>query len=158
MAASTPEPKIKKAQVQLGAAGFGIVFLLVGIAGFIPGITTHYMHLQVAGNGSTSKLIGLFQVSVLHNLVHLAYGLAGLALAKTPLRARNYLFYGGIVYGVLFMYGIVIEYNSRLNFVPFNGADDVLHFGLAVAMMAASVVLDRGPGWRTTIEQGRAEI
>lgn len=158
MAALTPEPKTKRAQIQLGAAGFGVVFILVGIAGFIPGITTQYMDMQVIGNGSTSKLIGLFQVSVFHNLVHLAFGLAGLALARTPLRARNYLLYGGFVYAVLFFYGIVIEYNSQLNFIPVNGADDVLHFGLAVVMILAAIVLDRGPGWRETIEQGRAEV
>ena len=158
MAAVTPGPKTKRAQIQVGAAGFGVVFILVGIAGFIPGITTHYMGMQVAGNGSTSKLIGLFQVSVLHNLVHLAFGVAGLALAATPLRARNYLLYGGFVYGVFFFYGVVIEYNSRLNFIPVNGADDVLHFGLAAVMILASIVLDRGPGWRETIEQGRAEV
>ena len=158
MAAVNSVPKTKRSQIQLGAAGFGVVFILVGIAGFIPGVTTHYLQMKVAGNRSTAELIGLFQVSVLHNLVHLAFGVAGLALARTPLRARNYLLYGGFVYAVLFFYGIVTEYDSHLNIVPLNGADDVLHFGLAGAMVTASALLDRGPGWRETIEQGRAEV
>ena len=53
----------------------GIVFLLVGIAGFIPGVTTNlYDGLEFAGNDGTAELLGIFQVSVLHNIVHLLFG------------------------------------------------------------------------------------
>ena len=57
--------------VQNVARLVGIVFLLVGIAGFIPGVTTNlYEGLEFAGDDGTAELLGLFQVSVLHNIVH----------------------------------------------------------------------------------------
>ena len=159
MSALVPEPKRpKRSQIQLGAAGFGVVFLLVGIAGFIPGVTSHYMHLGFAGRESSARLVGIFQVSVLHNVVHLLFGVAGLLFSSTPLRAKNYLFYGGILYGVLFFYGIVTTYGSPANFVPFNAADNALHFALAGAMLTAALVLDRGPSWTAVLQEGKADL
>jgi len=68
------------------------------MAGFIPGITTHYSELKLGSHLSGAQLLGVFQVSILHNVVHLLFGAAGLVLARTPLAARNFLLYGGIVY------------------------------------------------------------
>ncbi len=79
---------------QLAAAAVGAVFLLVGILGFVPGVTTNYDDLQFAGHHSSSELLGVFQVSILHNLVHLLFGVAGLAMARTAPLARNYLIGG----------------------------------------------------------------
>ena len=62
---------------------FGVVFLLVGILGFIPGITSEAPG-DFAGDGSEAELLGIFNVSILHNIVHLLFGLVGLALARTP--------------------------------------------------------------------------
>lgn len=159
MATSKSTPKRSgRSQIEKGARLVAIVFLLVGVAGFIPGITTNYSQLRLAGHMSEAQLLGLFQVSVLHNVVHLLFGVAGLVLASTPLRARNYLFYGGLVYAVLFFYGIVIEYQSMANFVPFNDADNVLHVVLAAGMLALSLLLDRGSEWRQMIKDGKATI
>jgi hypothetical protein len=72
--------------VQKAARLVGIVFLAVGVLGFIPGITTHYGSMAFAGHMSEAKLLGLFQVSVLHNIVHLLFGIAGLALGRTSSR------------------------------------------------------------------------
>ena len=142
----------------MAALLIGVVFLLVGIAGFIPGITTHYSDMSFAGHMSDAKLIGVFQVSVLHNVVHLAFGVAGLLFARSPLAARNYLLYGGLVYLVLFLYGIVVEYQSAANFVPLDDADNVLHLVLAIGMVTLSFVLDAGRGWRRTINEGKAHV
>ena len=147
-----------RSAVQKGAAVVGVVFLLVGVLGFVPGVTTSYSELAFAGHHSQAQLLGLFQVSVLHNAVHLAFGVAGLVMAKTPLRARNYLFYGALVYAVLFFYGIVVDYESSANIVPVDDADNVLHLVLAIGMVALSFLLDRGPGWRQTILQGKASV
>jgi hypothetical protein len=84
-------------------------------------------------------------VSVLHNAVHLLFGAAGIVLSRTALAARNYLFYGGIIYGVLFLYGIVVPSMSMANFVPVNDADNFLHLVLAAGMLGLSFVLNRGP-------------
>jgi hypothetical protein len=147
-----------RASVQKGAAAVGVVFLLVGVLGFIPGITTSYGDLALAGHHSEAQLLGLFQVSVLHNVVHLAFGVAGLLFARTALGARNYLFYGGLVYAVLFFYGVVVDYESKANVVPVDDADNVLHLVLAIGMLTLSFVLDRGPGWTRVVRQGRARI
>ncbi len=152
-----PQPQGRSA-VQKGAAVVGVVFLLVGVLGFVPGVTTAYSELAVATQRSQAQLLGLFQVSVLHNAVHLAFGVAGLLMAKTPLRARNYLFYGGLVYAALFFYGVVVDYESKANLVPLDDADNVLHFVLAAGMLLLSFLLDRGPGWSRVIKQGRAQI
>lgn len=122
---------------------FGATFLLVGILGFIPAITTHYADMSFAGHGSSAKLFGLFQVSVLHNIVHLAFGLAGLSLAKSLDGARTYLLGGGAVYLVLFLYGLVAHGGTGANFIPVNTADNILHVGLGVGMIALGLVAAR---------------
>ena len=129
--------------VQTAALAVAAVFVLVGILGFIPGITTNYDQLMVAGHESGALLLGLFQVSILHNLVHLAFGAVGFALARTAVGARNYLIFGGVVYAVLWIYGLLIDPTSAANFVPLNTADDWLHFVLGVGMIALGVLLGR---------------
>src|SRR4029453_6786969 len=74
-----------------------IAFLLVGILGFIPGITSDAPG-DFAGDGSEAELLGIFQVSILHNIVHLLFGIVGLALAGTWEGARTFLIGGGVVY------------------------------------------------------------
>ena len=130
--------------VQKAALAVGAVFLAVGVLGFVPGITTHYDQLTFAGHHSDAALLGIFNVSVLHNLVHLAFGVAGVALARTFNGARSYLIGGGIVYLVLFIYGLLVDHDSSANFVPVNDADNWLHLGLAVAMIAVGAALGRG--------------
>lgn len=145
---SATAPQIRT-RVQWAALVIGAVFLLVGILGFIPGITTDYDTLTWAGHHSDARLLGIFEVSVLHNLVHLAFGLAGLALARTAAAARGYLIVGGVVYLLLWLYGLVVDQNSAANFVPLNTADNWLHLGLGVVMVGCGVLLSRqSPGIR----------
>ncbi|ATY16566.1 DUF4383 domain-containing protein [Amycolatopsis sp. AA4] len=125
---------------QLAAAGVGAVFLLVGILGFVPGVTANYDQLAGAGHHSGALLLGLFSVSILHNIVHLAFGVAGLALARTPAGAKNYLVVGGVVYLALWVYGLVVDHGSSANFIPVNTADNWLHLGLAAVMIALGVL------------------
>ncbi|MDT7578166.1 MAG: hypothetical protein QOH17_4499 [Pseudonocardiales bacterium] len=139
----TPSGTRARRPVQIVAMIFGVVFLLVGILGFVPGITTNYDQLTFAGPMSGAMLLGLFAVSVLHNIVHLAFGVAGLALARTASGARNYLIVGGIVYAVIWIYGLLTDPMSSANFVPLNTADNWLHLILAVAMIGSGVLLGR---------------
>ncbi|MFJ5729317.1 DUF4383 domain-containing protein [Streptomyces paradoxus] len=132
-----------RAPVQRAALLLGLVFLVVGVLGFIPGITTDYGSLEFASHESGAELFGLFQVSILHNLVHLAYGLAGLMLAGRASGAYSYLLLGGAVYLVLWVYGLSVGHDSDANFVPMNTADDWLHFVLGVAMIGLALALGR---------------
>ncbi|MDK1348278.1 DUF4383 domain-containing protein [Streptomyces sp. 378] len=129
--------------VQQAALLFGVVFLLVGVLGFIPGITTDYGSMEFASHESGAELFGLFQVSILHNLVHLAYGLAGLALSRTAAGAYSYLLVGGAVYLVLWVYGLSVGHDSDANFIPLNTADDWLHFVLGIVMIGLALALRR---------------
>lgn len=121
--------------VQLLAATVGLVFLLIGILGFVPGATQNFDSLELFGNQSDALLLGLFAVSVLHNLVHLAFGLAGVVMARTASAARAFLIGGGVIYLVLWLYGWLIDLDSAANFVPLNEADNWLHLALSVGMV-----------------------
>ena len=133
-----------RSPIQIAALLVGAAFLLVGIAGFIPGITTNVGDMKFAGHESPSELLGLFQVSVLHNIVHLALGIIGLVAAATWEGSRLYLLGGGAIYLALAVYGWVIDRGSDANFVPMNPADNVLHIVLGVVMIVLGVVLGRG--------------
>lgn len=129
--------------LQRAAQAVGAVFVLVGILGFIPGITANYGALAAAGHGSGALLLGVFQVSVLHNIVHLLFGVAGLLMARNSSQAKNYLIGGGIIYLVLWLYGMFIDHASPANFIPVNSADNWLHLVLGLAMIALGVALSR---------------
>lgn len=132
----------RRTAVQLAATAVGAVFLLVGVLGFIPGITSG-SGLMFAGHHSEAYLLGLFQVSVLHNVVHLLFGIAGLALGRSVGGAKGFLTWGGAVYLVLFVYGLVFSGESAGNFVPLNAADNGLHLLLGVGMLVLGLVLAR---------------
>jgi hypothetical protein len=136
-----------RSPVQNVARLVGVVFLLVGVAGFIPGITTDlYDGLEFAGDDGTAQLLGLFEVSVLHNIVHGLFGIAGLALAATASGARTFLIGGGAIYLMLFLLGIA----GGGDWIPVNDADNWLHLALGVGMIAAGVVLTREDRVATT--------
>ncbi|BCW47284.1 DUF4383 domain-containing protein [Arthrobacter sp. StoSoilB5] len=137
------------------AMGVGIVFLLVGVLGFIPGITTNYGAMTFAGHESGAMLLGVFQVSILHNIVHLLFGVAGLAMARTARMARLFLIGGGAVYIVLWIYGLIINQETGANFVPFNTADNWLHLILGVAMIGLGAWLGRDAMDETTAARRR---
>jgi Domain of unknown function (DUF4383) len=142
MSSSATSPRTRT-PVQLAALVFAVVFLLVGVLGFVPGVTTNFDQLSFAGHGSGALLLGIFAVSVLHNLVHLAFGVVGLAMARTARAARAFLIGGGVVYAVLWLYGLLIDHGSSANFVPVNTADNWLHLVLAIGMVGLGVLLGR---------------
>lgn len=132
--------------VQIAAGLVAATFLAVGILGFVPGITSNADNLDThgpGGSGGHAELLGIFGVSVLHNLVHIGFGLAGLALARRVNTATAYLTGGGLVYGLVALYGMAVDENSTANFLPVNTADNWLHLALAIAMIALGTVLGR---------------
>ncbi len=139
----THTPTRTMSPLRQAALILGAVFLLVGILGFIPGITTNYDTMQFAGHHSQAMLLGVFQVSVLHNIVHLLFGVWGLAASRTWNASRAFLVGGGVIYLILFLYGLLIDRASGANFVPLNTADNWLHLALGVVMIALGLGLSR---------------
>ncbi|HUH15107.1 MAG TPA: DUF4383 domain-containing protein [Gaiellaceae bacterium] len=113
---------------------FGIVFVLVGILGFIPGITENAPG-SFAGEDSDGSLLGIFQVSILHNLAHLAFGV-GIIAARKHATALTYLLVGGIAYLGLFLLGLL----GVLDWLPADDADHWLHLVLGAALLGAWLV------------------
>lgn len=138
-----------RSPVQTAAFLVGVVFLLVGIAGFIPGITTNYDDMSFAGHEG-AKLLGIFEVNVLHNIAHLAFGV-GILMSRTPGGARTFLIGGGVIYALLFLYGLIVDHDSDANFIAINDADTWLHLGLAAGMIALGLVLPREAGERSDV-------
>lgn len=135
--------------VRGAAMAIAVVFLLIGVLGFVPGVTTGLDRIAFAGPESGAHLLGVFHVSVLHNLVHLLFGVVGLAMARSASGARAYLLGGGLVYLVLWLYGLIVDQSSAANFVPVNDADDWLHLGLGLGMIALALALKGSPTARS---------
>lgn len=131
-------------RLQQAALVVGGVFIAVGVLGFVPGITQNYDQLTLIGHESEAKLLGIFQVNALHNVVHLLYGVVGLLAARASRAAsRAFLLYGGAIYLVLLVYGLAIDLDSTLNFVSLNTADNWLHLALGVGMIALAILVPR---------------
>jgi hypothetical protein len=133
-----------RAPVQAATMIVALVFTLVGLLGFVPGITTDFDSMTFAGHHSSAELFGVFEVSVLHNIVHLLFGIAGFLLARTVRGSLAFLITGGAIYLVLWLYGLLIDLDSAANFVPVNNADNWLHFGLGVGMIGLGAVFAKG--------------
>ncbi|WP_218125485.1 DUF4383 domain-containing protein [Glycomyces harbinensis] len=120
-----------------------LVFAVIGLLGFVPGITTNFDTMTFAGHHSDAKLLGVFEVSILHNLVHLLFGVVGFLMARTARNAVMYLITGGAIYFVLWIYGLFIDLDSAANFVPLNDADNWLHLVLAIGMIGLGAYFSR---------------
>ncbi|HJR42837.1 MAG TPA: DUF4383 domain-containing protein [Gemmatimonadaceae bacterium] len=108
--------------VQRVAQIFGVVFILLALLGFFQGMSME-----------SSLLLGLFPVNLLHNIVHLLFGLWGLAASRTFAAAKTYAQVGGVVYLLLAVFGFVDP--SGFGLVPLGGNDVWLHavIGLVLA-------------------------
>jgi hypothetical protein len=117
---------------------FGIVFLIVGAGGFIPGLTM----MDHAGHPSDADVtmrtlfgyeLGLFPVNVLHSIVHLLFGIWGVLAARSLGGARSYFRAVAVIYAVLTVMGLVPGLNTTFGLIPLYGADVALHAVLALA-------------------------
>lgn len=132
-----------RTDIQKAALLFGIIFLVVGILGFIPGITTNYDNLTVFDDEG-AKLLGIFGVNIIENIAHLLFGVLGLWAASTWAMSKNYFVGVGVAYLALWVYGLVIpEHDSAANFLGLNNPAHWLHFVLGVTMVALGYLLSR---------------
>ncbi len=132
-----------RADVQNVGMGAGIVLMLVGVLGFIPGITTQYSELMFLGPDSHAMFLGVFQVSMLLNIVQLAIGATGWAMSRTEHGARNFLLGAGALYIVLSIFGLSVGVDSAVNFLSLNMMDNWTHLALGIVMIAGGWLLSR---------------
>ena len=103
---------------------FGVVFLAVGIAGFIPALCPNGL------------LFGIFAVDAMHNIVHIASGVLALGMAAAGEgAARNYFRIFGVVYALVTVMGFVAGRDGQVMGMAMNMADHFLHLALAVALL-----------------------
>lgn len=112
---------------------YGIVFIVVGIAGFVPQFLTAFAPDDpgLAVDASAGLLFGLFPVNALHNLVHIAFGIWGIAVWRSVPRSRFYAQAVAVVYAVFVIMGLVPGLNTVFGLVPLHGHDIWLHLLLA---------------------------
>jgi hypothetical protein len=132
-----------RTDVQNVGMGVGIVLAVVGILGFIPGITTQYSELRFFGPDSRAMFLNLFQVSMLLNIVQLAIGATGWAMSRNAMGARNFLMGFGLLYIVLSVYGLIVGLMSPANFLSLNTMDDWTLIVVGLAMVGAGWLMSR---------------
>lgn len=123
--------------IQRVAQVFGWVFLAVGVLGFFASGMS--MDADVA---TAPRLLGLFPVNVLHNLVHVIFGVWGIVAARSFGGARSYARIAGVIYLVLAVLGFVIP--TTFGLIPIGGNDIWLHAVLGVALAAAGFTAKGG--------------
>ena len=120
--------------VQRFAQVLGAVYLLVGLAGFIPPLLIG--GLSGVMGPFEGLLLGIFAVNWFHSVAHLAIGASGLALYKSFAGSKAYALALGIAYTALFVLGIVFGSVGTLGgLLPLNAPDDVLHLLTALAAL-----------------------
>lgn len=139
------EPSHRGAMVAITA---GILFVLVGALGFIPGATKHIAFKageRFSGTGSHAMLFGIFQTSVLANLIFLAVGLIAAVSSFFVLTTRLFFFVGAVFFAFLAIYGFSIDLSSSANFLPMNTAASFLHAGIAVVLLITGLAVSVAP-------------
>lgn len=122
---------------RLVGAVFGVVYLLVGIAGFF--VTT-----DVSFAATDGQPLVVFDVNPLHNVVHLLIGAALLVASRTVGSAKAVNTTVGAVYLLVGIVGLFLV-GSAANILALNGADNVLHFASAILLLGVGLSADRSP-------------
>ena len=116
---------------------FGWAFIIVGLAGFAAtGASMNPDHL------TAPRLFGVFPVNVVHNVVHLLFGLWGIFAVRSMGAARTYLLGAGLAYLVLAALGLVVP--DGLGLVPLGGSDVGLHLFLGLGLLLSGLIAARG--------------
>ncbi len=130
--------------VQKTARVVAIILGLLGILGFIPGITTEYGQLEVTGIGTDALLFGLLPVTVTHNVLMLLFAAGIFAAAQRSAGAAKATLIGlGLFNVACAAYGLInVRYGSTL-WVPVGEVDNWVHLGLGARLIGLGLI--RGP-------------
>ncbi len=127
---------------------FGIIYLLVGILGLIPGLIVPAALPGVAVPVLGGNLLGAFPVNIIHTLVHLILGIWGIVAYRSFTGSRAFGRAAGVILIVLFIFGLIPGLNVLFGLAPLYGADIWLHlvsgiialyFGLTARVPADTV-------------------
>jgi hypothetical protein len=134
------------------ALGAGIVYVLIGLLGFLPGFTASPPAgaPPLAVDAGYAYLLGLFPINVLHNLVHLAVGAWGLVAYRSYSSARGFARGLAVFYGVLTIMGVIPLLSTTFGLIPIFGHDIWLH---AVTAIIAAYFGFKAPALTTTARQ-----
>ena len=114
---------------KMGALVLGVIFVLAGIAGFVPNPLV----------GPT----GIFVTNPMHDYVHIGSG-AVLVIAGLTSFAKPGLLLVGVIYAVVAVLGFVMQEEMLFGLIHMNDADRYLHVGLALVLLAAGILLPSG--------------
>lgn len=117
---------------------FGVVFLIIGAGGFIPGLNMmdhsgHAADAEVTLRSFFGYELGMFPVNVLHNIVHLLFGVWGILASKSYSGSRVYFRTIAIAYALLTVLGLIPGLRTTFGLIPLYGGDVALHAVLALA-------------------------
>lgn len=128
--------------VQRVAQIFGWIFIIVAVLGFFVSRGSMEADVEMA-----PRVLGLFPVNLLHNLVHLAFGVWGVMAARAWASAKTYCQAAGVIYLVLAALGFVVP--DTFGLIPIGGNDIWLHVVLGVALayfgFTAKAGVERAP-------------
>ena len=116
---------------------FGVVFLIVGAGGFIPGLTAmghmgHPADADVTMKTMFGYELGMFPVNALHSAVHILFGIWGILAGRSAGGARTYFRAVAVIYAVLTVMGLVAGLQTTFGLIPLYGNDVWLHAVLAI--------------------------
>lgn len=123
---------------QTVALAFGVVYALVGVIGFFWSKT-----FATPAPSRNGQIIGLFQVNVLHNLVHLAIAVALIAAANTYTTARGANLAVGVTYVLVGILGLFLAGDHAANIIAVNQADNVLHLVSGALLTGVALAADK---------------
>ncbi len=118
---------------------FGVVFLLVGILGLVSS-----GGMSMGADPAPGMLLGMFPINVVHNVVHLLFGVWGVMAARSFAGAKMYAQLGGIIYLVLAICGFFIP--TTFGLIPIGGSDIWLHALLGIVLAGVGYTAKEGMG------------
>jgi hypothetical protein len=131
----------QRSPAQLYALVFGVVLVAAGILGFFYDST-----FESGDDASREAVLGILDVNGWHNLVHIASGVVGLAVAGSYANARMYALGFGAVYIVVAILGFIYGNGDEIfDIIPVNTEDNVLHALIGVAGLGAGMATPAEP-------------